>query len=628
MLKSNDLAIRAFIEPVRSVLFVDDQFPTYEELVDAGAAVAAPQPPVAAPAGAQPPAAAPGAAQPPAPAAALATAMAPAITVPGRAETARARRLVASCRQSNFVCDVRNNPDALAAVDVNRLGVSDLVVVDYHLRGAGNPDDAVNFLARLARSPHFNLAVIYTAEKNLIAVRQTVAARIRGISLELGFAGDLPEVTPDQNALRIYLDDYLNAKPSVNGQPFQAIFNQDAALLGGLTKEARTALLQRHFDAFIEHTFGTNADIVEEVYIPVSMSGSGENGHWVQGGNVFVVIVPKTEDAATENIGVLLNKLTAAIVDWSPSLIDVMLAAAAGSIQRHGLRKTAVDFGDDVLCNGLVYWFLAGDSAYGEAAQIQSEADRRDRIEQLHRTVFELLCAAALKSAADLSEAVVAAALPQGQNPIHIPAADRAALAKSWAKAKNTDEWKMMLAANAFLCSTAFAGKHVTTGTIFRKEGTEEYWLCVSAGCDMVPRSGPASNEWRNRLYPFRLIHSARLPKHAAPPTALIGAHHGRTIFIRQGRDIVALEFVPKGLTEPNIAPLFAENAAMVANGIFRGFFVQKAADGTLATVASNYTPVGQLRPEYAARLLQQTGHHLSRIGVDFLSRPDAPAAN
>src|SRR4051812_20616372 len=124
MLKNKELAKRAFIDPVRSVLFIDDQFPTYEELSSG-----APH---------------------------------------KRNEVARARSLVSSCRRHNYVCDVQNNPDLLQATEIDRIGISDLVVVDYHLRGEDqHNNDVLNFLARLARSPHFNLAVLYTGEKSL-----------------------------------------------------------------------------------------------------------------------------------------------------------------------------------------------------------------------------------------------------------------------------------------------------------------------------------------------------------------------------------------------------------------------------------------------------------------------------
>ena len=584
MLKNSNLAEKAFVAPVRSVLFVDDQFPTYEELVNGAAAQ--------------------------------------------RRETARAGRLVASCRQRNYVCDVRNNPDALAQIETERIGVSDLVVLDYHLRGEGNWDDAVNFLARLARSPHFNLAVIYTGETNLIAARQTIAARVRGpSSAVIGAAGELPEVSPDENALGANVDDYIQGNPRIFGA-MQVLFPRDIAAVMPLNKPTKEALLQRHFDAYLESKFGHNADNVPSVHVPIVMSGGGENGHWVQGGNVFIAIVPKPkpEDAANDNIAVILQKLIAAIVDWSPSLIEVMLAAAAGSILRHGLRKSAIDFADDALCSGLIYWFLAGDSAYGDAGQAQSEADGRARIEDLHRAIFDLLCSAALAGAADLSEEIIRDKLA-GQNPIQVPAAQRVQLAKEWSKAKNTDETKMLLAANAFLCSTGFSGKHVTTGTVFRKDGAEEYWLCVSATCDMVPRKGSPNNQWRTELYPYRMMMVSRLQKLPAPASALINAHFGKNIFVKAGDEVIALEFVPKDLTEPSIAPMFVENAAMVVEGKFKGALVGKSAENALVVQSSEFRAFAQLKPDYASRLLQQSGHHLSRIGVDFLSRSNPPAA-
>ncbi|HVU33517.1 MAG TPA: response regulator receiver domain [Opitutaceae bacterium] len=585
MLKNSVLAEKAFIKPVRSVLFVDDQFPTYEELAGAER--------------------------------------------PKRNEIERAGRLVSSCRIRHYVCDVRNNPDALNNVEMEKIGVSDLLVIDYHLRGdAGNREDALNFLARLARSPHFNLAVIYTGEKNLTSVRQAVATRIRGKPplADPGVA-DLPEVSVDLTAVASNLDAYIAGDPCLLGG-MKVLFPKDKETVAHLDKRSKWALLRRFFEAFLEEKFGKNADNVPAELVPVAMSAGGESGHWVQGGNLFVVVVPKGQpgDIANDDIGALLQKLVTAIVDWSPSLIEVMMASAAGSIVRHGLRKSAIDFADEMLCSGLVYWFLAGDSAYGDVGQVQSDADRRTRIEELHQAIFHLLCAAALEEAANLSEEIIRDKLG-GQNPIEVPAEQRMTLVKDWSKAKGIDENKMKLAANAFLCSARFTAKHVTTGTIFQEVGKDDYWLCVSAACDMVPRGPSANNQWRAGLYPYRMMMAARLEKWSSPAGALADAHFGKNIFIKIDQDLIALKFIPPGLSEPSVAPMFAENKAMVVEGKFRGILLNKSPEDTLVLNGADYRPIAQLKPEYASRLLQQTGHHLSRIGVDFLGTRSAGAA-
>ena len=65
----------------------------------------------------------------------------------------------------------------------------------------------------------------------------------------------------------------------------------------------------------------------------------------------------------------------------------------------------------------------------------------------------------------------------------------------------------------------------------------------------------------------------------------------------------------------------------MIVDGKFKGHIVGKTAQNGLDMQASEYRPIAQLKVEYASRLMQQAGHHLSRIGVDFLSKIDpAPA--
>jgi hypothetical protein len=586
MLKNKDLAKKAFTDPVRSVLFIDDQFPTYEELTAA-----------------------------------------PPLT---RSEAERARSLVSSCRRHHYVCDVQNDPDVLKKIEFNRIGVSDLIVVDYHLRGIQqHNDDVLNFLARLARSPHFNLVVLYTGEENLAKVRLFLAARLRGDAATLSPAEsdpavELPEISIEASLLETHIDTYLRSPRQLGGQ-VAALFPGDVATVNGLGAR-KNALIRRNFEPYLEEKLGTKNYDGPKNFLDVSMSPLDRPEQWVQAGNVFVAIVPKgtPEKPEAADIDILIQKLTECIVAWSPSLIDVMLTAAAGSVLRCGLRQLTADFADPNLRSGLVYWFLAGDSAYGDLGGEEPAADRRSRIEVLYRAVFEVLCNAALKQAADLSDEVVQLALGD-KNPATMEATEHMALAKEWAKTNNVQDEGIVLAANCFLCASEFDGGHITTGTVFKRPDSDEYWLCVSAACDMVPR-GKSINEWRTRMFPLRMMLGARLQRLDSPTHALAKATRGKHIFARINGVSAAFEFMNDEEPEPQLMPFFAGNAATVEDGKFSASLLTKGEGGVLNIEAASFEPIAQLRENYASRLLQQTGYHLSRIGVDFLKHPQAKA--
>jgi hypothetical protein len=473
------------------------------------------------------------------------------------------------------------------------------------------------------------MVVIYTSENRLDAVRQTVAARVRGLFAdeELLFPGDnLPEVSPSQQALEANLDVYLRDPRRINGQ-LRFIFPDKSEALGleGLSTERMSKLLARHFEAYISRAFGPTAGGVPAGRIPISMSTAAAGTQWVQGGNLFVAIVPKAtgpDGDRLDTISSLLQRLTDAIVDWSPSLVDVMLAATARSILRNGFRKFVSEFADDALRGGLVYWFLAGDSAFGEQGGARAAEDAQIRIEQLHREILELLGTASLAEATALTQEVVQWAL-NGRTPIEVPEGDRLDLSRKWAKT-NADLEKMMLAANAFLCSVEFEGEYITTGSVFEREGGEEYWLCVSPACDMVPRRG-GTNKWRAELYPVRQMMAIRLKKVSASGL-LETAHHGKHIFVKHLGGILTLEVIPEKVPEPALVPLFVEDGAMITGGFFHGHVISRGEGGGVRSERFRYRPIAQLRVEYASRLLQQTGNHLARIGVDFLWKRRPPA--
>jgi hypothetical protein len=53
---------------------------------------------------------------------------------------------------------------------------------------------------------------------------------------------------------------------------------------------------------------------------------------------------------------------------------------------------------------------------------------------------------------------------------------------------------------------------------------------------------------------------------------------------------------------------------------VFRGVRVTRAKIAPRLSATAEYTVVGQLRPNYASRVLQLTGAYLSRIGIDYFN--------
>lgn len=96
---------------------------------------------------------------------------------PGEWDYDNLEKLLTECRRRHLLCDVQREVEEVTGTQLDHLGKSDLVVLDYHLDGgaAANPEKAISVLQRLARTPHANLVVVYTLEKPLDSVRRTVA---------------------------------------------------------------------------------------------------------------------------------------------------------------------------------------------------------------------------------------------------------------------------------------------------------------------------------------------------------------------------------------------------------------------------------------------------------------------
>ncbi|MBE9014388.1 hypothetical protein IQ250_29795, partial [Pseudanabaenaceae cyanobacterium LEGE 13415] len=124
---------RAFIDPIRFALLVDDEFPVYSKLIDEGSSQAFRQTPV--------------------------------------------KDLFEFCRRQGWLCDVESRPQSVVDFEEHKhLHQSDLLILDWQLAGENSPDatQALRVLQRLAASDNFNLAIVYTGA-NIFEVARDMA---------------------------------------------------------------------------------------------------------------------------------------------------------------------------------------------------------------------------------------------------------------------------------------------------------------------------------------------------------------------------------------------------------------------------------------------------------------------
>lgn len=626
----------AYVAPLRSALMIDDRFPTYQDMLerqrqrDAGEAVVA-----------------------------------------AAFDYESAAKLVAECRERNLLCDVQNKVDEVATTQLDHLGKSDLVVLDYHLDSTAdkNPEKAIAVLQRLAQTPHANLVIVYTLEGPLDAVRRTVACRFRGAT-ELPVRPTLSE--DEELFIQMWeptftgsdIDAYLRGDNKVLLDPDSHLVRQ---LDGQVPKNAHKTVILEAVELHLRAKFLPAG--IEPKTEPSSVQMNPKEGErqWLSFGNVFVVFVNKNKEVS------IFGELEAALLEWQPLPMRMMLAHIRNRFETGGFQFEAEILSDSDKLAGWFFHALTGD-----------DPELRRRLQQLWARLLDSLRAQLVRSVAEFGTRILDPSITKLGTKGHDT--DAVWLKKCMDLARELagistkiDDHTILHALNSFLCSEAYSGRHVGTGTVCKvvepaSDGAtkEQWYLCASPACEMVPRPPRGSGGWTHDLDPLMAVTVLRLERQARFQTSLKHAEQGKHIFLSVQGQPTSFEVVNVTTGHPNSEVMFVENRGLTeTDGSLNAYFIRKSADeipktieeaqevevaletrevalpvaqalDALETALPNelsvqpaeafgpkgqlvFTPVklqavGQLRPSYADRFLHQLGHHSSRIGVDFVN--------
>jgi hypothetical protein len=337
---------QAFIDPIRTVMLIDDRFPTLTAAVDA-ATGSAPAPPNDA------------------------------------GEWQRAGRLWRGCRKRQWICDTEHRSD-WSKDDIACIAGSDLIVLDYHLEGeVDTPAVASCMLLRdLAAHSHTNLVVVYTSDPNLDNVRNEIVAGLRGHldwkaiirsddgQLERAFnifkkavtaAGAFDEVaflalcSGDETWCTPLRDPILRVREQ---------YKDEAAVGESWGKDWRDKL----YAAFAEHHLEEKgAHLVDQV------ESVRAGDRWVECGNVFVTLMTKPDDPPDNETETLVQQLEEALIEWKPSGMRAAVALARAEVRRAGLRGEALSLPEPMLEAGWWYSMLTA----------KDGSDQSDRARQI-----------------------------------------------------------------------------------------------------------------------------------------------------------------------------------------------------------------------------------------------------
>ncbi|PRH85455.1 hypothetical protein C5L14_20920 [Labrys okinawensis] len=552
-------------------------------------------------------------------------------------ETARAKSIYQFIHRRGLICDVLNWREVGEArlELIDKVRKSDLIVLDYKLDG-DNPEPALQILRRLANTDHFNMVVLYTADVTA-PVAVAVAAAMRGVSPPDQRAMLKPA---EEEAAHDFLEDPVNAE--VDG-PALLSWLVDGDAPNEWKKDFVVRMREAGVDVGVNKLLDTlrrrwlkqlvgDYEHESTPILSIRSSSYGADDLWVQCGSCFVTIVRKVKADQHADEGELIwTKLGAALRAWHPNLYRLLLSDIQNALEQESIADHARWLADD-LCAGLGLYLLPNDAAVREAA---NGAVRRGAIEDLIDRFLDMM-----RHRLALNDRLAASGADLLGERLAQPLAPRPAESDRYARARQLAHWtddaepdwrgKVVTSVNAFMVSDEFRGSHITTGSVLYDPATEKYWLCVSPACDLVPRGEELSRivqviQLNEENVVGDLSRGDRIVVTVKGGSKVLRVLHAET---RQP-DLRAI-YLPHGTTvqvdaasgDPMLQGASGEQVQRLIVGAAAAELVDPQGDAKRALAEfglSTYRVVSQLRSAFALRLLHVTGHHLSRVGVDFV---------
>lgn len=561
---SAEILEEAFIRPIRFAMLLDDQFPTYPETFSNGPN--------------------------------------------GRYDYDRAQRLFAMCREQGWLCDVDNRAKiAVEFEDEKHLHQSDLLVLDFHLDPANSddPSEALAIIQKLSTSNHFNLVILYTSENPSVVIKDVAYALGAGISPcsdDARFSKILDELEEEiSNDISESVNEKLLENFLSNGS-----LMSDTALLRERLKTAGINP-KDHLDLIRNACYESLANRCSESVSINRVRNASVNGNfstdagvkWLTYSNVFVAVANKNETAPEE----ILATLRSALAAWNPTPLQIMMIHARSALEKAGNISDSSILSDPARQAG---WLLP--------ILLTPEGSSRDQgLTDLYGRLFSRL----IKTIGP-SVTRVGTMLLSGHE------GHPTTIAKSLARSRTLSDKDVYHALNEHLCSEEHPNGAITTGVIFHDIKAQEFWLCMSPACDLVPgrKKGGALDPW----LPIAAIKMTAIKKSNAVVDNLQSAELGNHIFIRVDDKPIVLEASDPYSRQMVIENVLMKNEGVIENGRVSGCRVQKDAEGHPVWHNQDFVVIGRLRTAYADRLLAAAGNQRSRIGVDFVNMPPSSA--
>lgn len=573
----SDQITDVFINPIRSVLIVDDRFPTLQSLLSEQLTY-------------------------------------------NDADKERLTQLLSFCREEprHWLVDVHDGRGLheLERLPFASLRQCDWLILDYKLDGdEGTGEKAIEVIRQLAANDNFNLIVVYTSQDTNDVFAQIVVA----LSEKLRSLVYLQKDELEQ--IERLLDEAEDREPDIRQTLISAVSNnvcisvirngpapQNPANYGAFAAirgiDIQGELKNLHYHKLIKYLIAQFlASQENQKTFDVDFSEEDSPHRWLLVGNAFVVVVSK-EISPTQ----LLDHLRMALENWKPSPNRLIFAKLRAALEASGLSPERTMFRDRHLQAFWLHKLLE-----------TPEAERTHYIGGLLDRQTEVLTDHLRADVTEFTVELVKTAL-NGQP-------DTVEITKDFWRIdpkKECNFVKGLVSHNTHVSTKPRHGKNLMPGHVIRFDGGDPLWICLSPACDIEAGRSDSGRDLKKRVQPWIPFTAVQLYK-VRPKIALEHANKAWIVFLNVDDKQQQYSFFPDADSTRN--PVWEEFFAQYEGRLSDGFGLNIAS--VARPIEENSVPafetrsaeiVAQVRSEYATNLTQRLTSHLSRIGLDYLA--------
>ncbi|KKO49437.1 hypothetical protein VT06_06280 [Arsukibacterium sp. MJ3] len=603
-----DLVNEAFIKPLRSVLIVDDQYPTWEEILNSHLDDDAKD----------------------------ADDYTRSHKKLWRTKAQGPFQVIKKFRERKpgFVIDIHDavvnaspegeTPSQLA----NHLHQSDLLVLDYNLEGADSGlrgKKAREILYSVLSNQHFNLIIVHTGEDDLEEVAQecvislmtscTSKFAVQEVQNIASLDEAITDLEDDESFNRATLREYFGKKQYVytrgigcvkaireymrNSGPLAPLF-QLAQDLGFIHPKQKINFL---LWAIKELEKGLTAELASVELKGLTWSFSNEC-KWIRTAKGFVCFVNK----GPEN---LLAELEKALIDWKPTPSRLLSAKF-----RHELNRIGVEAEDDTLLKHHLFARFYRDIKDGARKDILDESKTTHREQKLREHVT--------RQSEGLSFLIEDEIVEFGKKIIALDGVDN----RDFLSYYNVDldspaeAYKAVGQYNHYVSTlpTKIGPVQLDSGHIFKIEN--QWWVCATPACDLQPGQNTIAFSGKSKsLRPFTAFPLVKVDIKKLNDRHING---GGYCFVEYQDDIVVLGIKTFGEEEkPSDMKVHWQNFVAGRGGLIKDNKLHirqfSLSDDDVNIVKIEATVICKLRYAYALNYIQRVGISASRIGLEYV---------